>query len=146
MKTFWRCFICNDIHYGVRPPDLCPTCNVRHAYVRISAREAADLQEFPDAATKAAEFTPEEFSRAIEEFCQGQEFQVNPDRPRVDLLIEGLFGNAANHGLKYCPCRLRTKERGEDLKLVCPCSFTGHETYRGKAAGECWCGLFVKRR
>jgi len=26
MKRYWRCFVCNDIHYGVRPPEICPTC------------------------------------------------------------------------------------------------------------------------
>jgi len=25
-KTFWRCSICGDLHYGVRPPEKCPTC------------------------------------------------------------------------------------------------------------------------
>jgi rubrerythrin len=27
-KRYWRCFVCNDIHYGVAPPELCPTCKV----------------------------------------------------------------------------------------------------------------------
>lgn len=152
MKSFWRCFVCNDIHYGVKPPGLCPTCGVAKAYVRVSPREARAVQGWaPNAGPAAAdttsneEFEPEEFRRSIEAFAEGQEFEVNRDRARVDLLLEGLFGNAANHGLKYCPCRLRTKEFQEDLKLVCPCHFTAHETYRGIEAGECWCGLFKKR-
>ncbi|MGD0783595.1 MAG: rubredoxin-like domain-containing protein, partial [Candidatus Aminicenantales bacterium] len=32
-KRFWRCFVCNDIHWGVKPPDVCPTCRVKDAYV-----------------------------------------------------------------------------------------------------------------
>jgi ferredoxin-thioredoxin reductase catalytic chain len=151
MRPFWRCFICGDIHYGRKPPEVCPTCGVRAAYVRVSPREARAVQgwEAGFAAADAPpgdEFTPQEFRTAIEAFADGQEFRVNPDRSRVDLLLEGLFSNAANHGLKYCPCRLRTKDFAEDLKLVCPCPFTAQETYRGLDAGECWCGLFQKRR
>jgi len=39
-KKYWRCNVCNDIHYGTRPPQVCPTCNVRHAYVETDAAEA----------------------------------------------------------------------------------------------------------
>jgi ferredoxin-thioredoxin reductase catalytic subunit len=48
--------------------------------------------------------------------------------------------------LKYCPCRLTTKDFEEGLKLVCPCNFLIHETYQDKKDGECWCGLFVRRK
>ena len=42
-KRYWRCFVCNDIHYGIAPPELCPTCKVLHAYVEISAAEARKI-------------------------------------------------------------------------------------------------------
>jgi ferredoxin-thioredoxin reductase catalytic chain len=143
MKRYWRCFVCNDIHWGVKPPEVCPTCLVKHAYVEISAREAMSIL---GAGTSAdAEFSGEEFRRAIEAFADKNEFQVNPDRDRVDLLLTGILDNARNHGLKYCPCRLMSKDFGEDLKIVCPCNFLIHETYRGQDKGECWCGLFIKR-
>ena len=76
----------------------------------------------------------------------GQEFEINPDGEKVALLLTGIFENQQNHGFKFCPCRLRTKDLDEDLKLVCPCNFTIHETYKGRADGECWCGLFVRRK
>jgi ferredoxin-thioredoxin reductase catalytic chain len=140
-KRYWRCFVCNDIHYGIAPPELCPTCKVLSAYVEISADEArAILGDGPD-----APMTEEEFRSAIERFAAGNEFQVNPDRERVDLLLAGIFANEKNHGLKFCPCRLRTKDREKDLRIVCPCHFTVHETYKGIADGQCWCGLFVRR-
>jgi ferredoxin-thioredoxin reductase catalytic subunit len=140
MKKTWRCFVCNDIHSGLKPPEVCPTCGVRNAYVEVSAAEArAVCPEPPDP------FTKEDFRRAIEEFASKNEFRVNPDAERVETLLEGIFANEANHGLKFCPCRLRTKDPAEDLKIVCPCNFTVHETYRGRDRGECWCGLFVRR-
>jgi ferredoxin-thioredoxin reductase catalytic chain len=141
MKKYWRCFICNDIHYGVKPPEQCPTCMAMNAYVEISSEEAKKITN-----PTGTKFDREKFLSAIEGFTEKNEFQVNPDKERVKMLLEGLFNNEQNHGLKYCPCRLITKDFTEDLKLVCPCNFHIHETYQDKEDGECWCGLFVKRR
>jgi len=141
MKKYWRCFICNDVHYGVKPPEICPSCLVVNAYVEISSDEARKVMS----ATEVV-FIKADFARAIEKFTENNEFRVNPDKEKVGLLLEGVFNNEANHGLKYCPCRLATKDLQEDLKLVCPCNFIIHETYKGKPDGECWCGLFVRRK
>jgi len=88
-------------------------------------------------------FDRKKFKEAIEKLAGNNVFKINPDAQRVTMLLEGIFNNEQNHGLKYCPCRLITKNLGEDMKLVCPCNFFSHETY--KEQGECWCGLFVKR-
>lgn len=141
MKKYWRCFICNDIHYGVKPPEICPTCMAVNAYVEISSKEANQVTNPTE-----INFDKQKFLSAIEKFAEKNEFQVNPDKEKVQMLFEGLFNNESNHGLKYCPCRLITKDFEEDLKLVCPCNFIIHETYKDKEDGECWCGLFVKRR
>jgi len=141
MKKYWRCFVCNDIHYGVKPPEICPTCLVKNAYVEISSEEAKKISSM----TKV-EFDKEKFLEAIERFAGKNEFQVNPDTEKVKMLLDGMFNNEQNHGLKYCPCRLITKDFAEDLKLVCPCNFLIHETYKDKEDGECWCGLFVRRK
>jgi ferredoxin-thioredoxin reductase catalytic subunit len=141
-KRYWRCFVCNDIHYGIAPPELCPTCKVLNAYVEITAEEARKvLGGGPD-----SPMGKKDFREAIARFTAGNEFEVNPDGEKVDLLLSGVFENEKNHGFKFCPCRLRTKNWDEDLKLVCPCNFTIHETYKGVPNGECWCGLFVRRK
>lgn len=141
MKRYWRCFVCNDIHYGVRPPEVCPTCLVPHAYVEVTSEEARRV-----GSPASVEFAKEDFLRAIEAFAAPNDFRVNPDRAKVEMLLEGVFNNERNHGLKYCPCRLTSKDFAEDLKLVCPCNFPVHETYKDREDGECWCGLFVRRR
>jgi ferredoxin-thioredoxin reductase catalytic chain len=141
-KRYWRCFVCNDIHYGVAPPELCPTCKVVNAYVEITAAEARKI--LGGGAT--VDFEPADFRQVIGRFAAGNEFMVNPDAEKVETLLKGIFENERNHGLKYCPCRLRTKDWDEDLRIVCPCNFTIHETYRGAPDGECWCGLFVRRK
>ncbi len=141
MKKFWRCFICNDIHYGLKPPEICPTCLARNAYVEVSAREAGKIM-----GADGTTMTREEFRQALHKFAEQNEFEINPDKQKVEMLLDGLFANELNHGLKYCPCRLASGDFAEDLKLVCPCHFLIHETYKNKKDGECWCGLFVRRK
>jgi ferredoxin-thioredoxin reductase catalytic subunit len=140
MKKSWRCFVCQDVHLGFKAPEVCPTCGARKAYVEISTIEAMGLiQAFP------REIDREAFLAAIEALAAFNEFQVNPDRDKVNLLLDGLMANEKNHGYKFCPCRLRTKDFLEDMKLICPCNFLIHETYRHRSDGECWCGLFQRR-
>jgi len=140
VKKFWRCHVCNDIHFGIKPPHVCPTCHVEKAYVEISSEEAKKV-----CSSKELPMTEEDFLQAIERFTEGNEFRVNPDRQKVDTLLKGIFNGEKNHGMKYCPCRLTSKNFEEDLKLVCPCNFRIHETYEDKEEGECWCGLFKRR-
>lgn len=83
------------------------------------------------------------------EFCARQgggegAFTLNPDNGRVVMLALGVLSNERSHGLKYCPCRMITKKRDEDLKLVCPCNFRAQKTWKEK--GECWCSLFVRAK
>ena len=85
-----------------------------------------------------------EFIGACEKFTEGNDFMLNPDKKRVNMLVTGVFNNEKNHGLKYCPCRLRTKDFDKDLLLICPCNFKAQKTWQEK--GECWCSLFVKRK
>ncbi len=141
MKKFWRCFVCNDIHYGVKPPEICPTCMAKNAYLEITSEEARKVSSITQ-----TEINKERFLQTIENFAEKNEFQVNPDKEKVLMLIDGVFNNEQNQGLKYCPCRLTTKDFVEDLKLVCPCNFLIHETYKDKKDGECWCGLFVRKK
>lgn len=140
MKKFWRCHVCNDIHYGVKPPEICPTCLVKNAYVEVSSEEARKI-----IAITKTEIDKDKFQKAIKIFAENREFQVNPNKEKVNMLIEGVFECEKNHGFKYCPCRLIEKDFEKDLKLICPCNFLIHETYKDKDDGECWCGLFVKR-
>ena len=42
-KKFWRCTVCNDIHYGIAPPKRCPTCQKDDKYVEVSVEEATKI-------------------------------------------------------------------------------------------------------
>ena len=141
MKKVFRCHVCNDIHFGIKPPETCPTCMAKNAYVEVSSAEAQKIIGY-----SPRQLDEESFLKAVDLFVQANQFHVNPDKEKVGLLVKGIFENEKNHGLKYCPCRLCSKDFKEDLNLICPCNFLVHETYKGKKDGECWCGLFVRRK
>lgn len=86
----------------------------------------------------------EEIRGSWERFCEKNDFILNPDTPHVDIVIDGVLANEEKHGLKLCPCRLRDGSRERDIELLCPCNFKIQDTWKNK--GECWCGLFVKRK
>jgi len=44
-KKYFRCMVCNDIHFGLAPPEICPTCGHVHAYVEITEAEAKAVFE-----------------------------------------------------------------------------------------------------
>ncbi len=40
VKKYWRCTICNDLHYGVKAPEICPTCSYpREKAIEITKEE-----------------------------------------------------------------------------------------------------------
>ncbi len=69
-------------------------------------------------------------------------FKLNPNEEIVRALAKGVLNNEIKYGLKFCPCRIRTKNRDKDLKLICPCNFKSQKNWQEKE--ECWCSLFVK--
>ncbi|MFT4297815.1 MAG: rubredoxin-like domain-containing protein [Candidatus Woesearchaeota archaeon] len=39
-KNYFRCNVCNDIHFGIAGPEICPTCQAENAYVEVEQKEA----------------------------------------------------------------------------------------------------------
>jgi len=122
---------------------VCPTCGAIKAYVRSDEREGGVIQGFLKK-DEGKTFTQGEVLEAFEQFASEQDFVLNPEEEKVDLLVKGVVENETRHGLKYCPCRVTTGNSEEDLALVCPCNFRVQKTWDEK--NECWCGLFVKRK
>jgi rubrerythrin len=44
-KKYFRCTVCNDVHYGNGGPEKCPTCQHENAYVGIDKEEAKKVLE-----------------------------------------------------------------------------------------------------
>ncbi|MFT4297814.1 MAG: ferredoxin-thioredoxin reductase catalytic domain-containing protein [Candidatus Woesearchaeota archaeon] len=77
-------------------------------------------------------------------FTEKNDFMLNPDKARVEMLADGVLKNEKKHGFKYCPCRLSVGDFKKDISLICPCNFKAQDTWKNK--GECWCSLFVRRK
>ncbi len=143
-KRFFRCTVCCDIHYGMIPPEICPTCGVNKAYCVIEREEAAAVQGFIGLEAIKKEVTSKgELKEIFSEFAEGGESELNPDENHLNMVLEGVLANERSIGLKYCPCQLQSGDFETDLKLLCPCNFKLQETYRNE--DRCWCGLFIKR-
>lgn len=143
-KKFFRCNVCNDIHYGANPPEICQTCFAKNAYVETDRKEAVNVplgEEF--AKQFQNEFGKEELKRVWTEFTKKTDFVLNHDSWHVDKILEGLVKNEIKYGLRLCPCRIRDGTREKDLTLICPCNFKADNTWTKK--DQCWCGLFVRK-
>lgn len=139
LKKLWRCHICLDIHFGLKPPEICPTCLAKNAFVLVDNEEALAIINKNGGSLVA----PELVMGAWSEFADAsEEFMLTKDKEMVETLAEGVCENRRNHGLKYCPCRMTSGDFVADCKLICPCNFKIQQSY--KQQGECWCGLFVK--
>ncbi|MFH0818285.1 MAG: hypothetical protein V1909_06670 [Candidatus Micrarchaeota archaeon] len=44
-KKYFRCIVCNDIHYGSNPPEICPTCFQFNKFEEIGFEEAKKILE-----------------------------------------------------------------------------------------------------
>jgi ferredoxin-thioredoxin reductase catalytic subunit len=142
-KKFWRCHVCNDVHYGITGPETCPTCGVKNAYCEIDMAEAANVTK--DAEEHVTKMDTEALRAAWERFTEHNDFMLNPDKDHVDTIIAGVMQNEEKFSLKLCPCRMRDNTRQRDLELICPCNFKTHDTWKDEKKQYCWCGLFVKR-
>lgn len=140
MKWLWRCNVCGDLHYGLKAPQVCPTCGANMAFVKIDGEEA--LKTIGNHGASYAKV--DEVVAAWREFAENNPLiKLNPNMEEVNTLAAGVLENMKNRGMKYCPCRMTTGDFEKDLELVCPCNFYRQKVW--KETGECWCGLYFKR-
>jgi len=70
-------------------------------------------------------------------------YKFTPNAEDADFLLEQEANLEAETGVPYCPCQGRTKDRAEDMRIVCPCIPFHREHY--DFMRRCWCGLFVHK-
>ena len=83
----------------------------------------------------------EQMKVGFSKYAESQGFKLNPDTPTVERVCKGLLANQEKHGARYCPCRMVTKDKEEDKKIICPCIYHKDEI---KNDGHCHCRLFVR--
>jgi len=74
-------------------------------------------------------------------FAERLGYKFNTESEFVDEVLQSEIEILERDGDVYCPCRIRTGDPKEDLKIICPCI----PFYRDQFAAirKCWCGLFI---
>ena len=75
-------------------------------------------------------------------FAEHLGYKFNTETEFVDDVLESELVVLDRDGDVYCPCRIRTGDPKEDLKIVCPC--IPFYADRFAAMQKCWCGLFIR--
>jgi ferredoxin-thioredoxin reductase catalytic chain len=75
-------------------------------------------------------------------FVERLGYRFNTDEQFVGMVLDGVLEVLASTGDVYCPCRMRTGDAKEDVRIICPCiPFHRDEFARMR---KCWCGLFIR--
>ena len=69
-------------------------------------------------------------------------YRFNTESDFVDEVLSSELEILEQTGDVYCPCRIRTGDPKEDLKIVCPCIPFYLDQFA--ALRKCWCGLFIR--
>jgi nitrite reductase/ring-hydroxylating ferredoxin subunit/ferredoxin-thioredoxin reductase catalytic subunit len=75
-------------------------------------------------------------------FVEHLGYKFNTETEFVDDVLESELVVLARDGDVFCPCRMRTGDPKEDLKIVCPCIPFYADQFA--AMQKCWCGLFIR--
>jgi ferredoxin-thioredoxin reductase catalytic subunit len=67
-------------------------------------------------------------------------YHLNPDMEFTKALIAGLIENEKRYGYSSCPCRLATRNKDEDIDIICPCDYRDPDLAE---YGACYCALYV---
>jgi ferredoxin-thioredoxin reductase catalytic chain len=75
-------------------------------------------------------------------FARQLGYKFNTESDFVDDVLESELVVLERDGDVYCPCRMRTGDPKEDLKIICPCIPFYADQFA--AMQKCWCGLFIR--
>lgn len=78
----------------------------------------------------------------MEPFVAHLGYKLNSEIDFADEVLQSEIEILERDGDVYCPCRIRTGDPKEDLKIVCPCIPFYADQFA--AMRKCWCGLFVR--
>lgn len=76
----------------------------------------------------------------LEKNLHARGYYLNPDDDFTLNLIDSLIINDDRYGYQFCPCRLASGKKDEDIDLICPCYYRDDDVTE---YGACYCGLYV---
>ena len=86
--------------------------------------------------------TIDDLKAHMEPFVAHLGYKFNTESDFVDIVLESEIEILEQTGDIFCPCRLRTGDPKEDVKIVCPCIPFYADQFA--AINKCWCGLFIR--
>jgi len=86
--------------------------------------------------------TAEDLKAYMAPFVATLGYRFNTESDFVDEVLASELEILEQTGDVYCPCRIRTGDPKEDLKIVCPCIPFYLDQFA--AMCKCWCGLFIR--
>jgi ferredoxin-thioredoxin reductase catalytic chain len=85
--------------------------------------------------------TVEDLKAFMGPFVDRLGYKFNTETEFVDEVLASEIEILELTGDVYCPCRVRSGDPKEDVKIVCPCIPFFRDQFAG--ARKCWCGLFI---
>jgi len=86
--------------------------------------------------------TAEDLRAYMGPFAATLGYKFNTESAFVDEVLASELEILETAGDVYCPCRIRTGDPKEDLRIVCPCIPFYLDQFA--AMRKCWCGLFIR--
>ena len=69
-------------------------------------------------------------------------YKFNTETEFADDVLASEIEILERDGDVFCPCRIRTGDPKEDVKVICPCIPFWMDEFA--AIRKCWCGLFIR--
>ena len=85
--------------------------------------------------------TVEELKSYMGPFAARLGYKFNTETEFVDEVLASEIEIFEETGDVYCPCRIRTGDPKQDVRIVCPCIPFHADQFA--ALRKCWCGLFI---
>jgi nitrite reductase/ring-hydroxylating ferredoxin subunit/ferredoxin-thioredoxin reductase catalytic subunit len=85
--------------------------------------------------------TIEDLKAYMAPFAASLGYKFNTETEFVDEVLASEIEILDSAGDVYCPCRIRTGDPKEDVRIICPCIHFYRDQFA--AMRKCWCGLFV---
>jgi len=89
-----------------------------------------------------ADTTVDDLKEYLAPFVEHFGYKFNTETDFVDEVLESELVVLERDGDVYCPCRLRSGDPKEDVKIICPCIPFFADDFA--AMRKCWCGLFIR--
>jgi ferredoxin-thioredoxin reductase catalytic chain len=86
--------------------------------------------------------TIDDLKQYMEPFAAALGYKFNTETDFVDEVLQSEIEILDRDGDVFCPCRLRSGDRAQDVKIICPCLTFYLDEFA--AIRKCWCGLFIR--